>query len=90
MPASLLPEALLRPDGPIAATDRELAAVFAGWPLGPTQAHARVEMTNLLGDEIERWTDLNGENDARLHLYGKAQARPGRKMGHVNRVLGPI
>ncbi|MGW9827103.1 16S rRNA (guanine1207-N2)-methyltransferase [Brevibacterium pityocampae] len=38
MPASLLPEALLRPDGPIAATDRELAAVFAGWPLGHPDA----------------------------------------------------
>ncbi|CAN7232585.1 5-(carboxyamino)imidazole ribonucleotide synthase [Brevundimonas sp. LjRoot202] len=59
---------------------------IAGWPLGPTAAHARVEMTNLLGDEVEQWTALSAEPDARLHLYGKAEARPGRKMGHVNRV----
>jgi len=59
---------------------------IAGWPLGPTDAHAQVEMTNLLGDEVDRWRELAGEADARLHLYGKAEARPGRKMGHVNRV----
>jgi 5-(carboxyamino)imidazole ribonucleotide synthase len=61
---------------------------IAGWPLGPTTAHARVEMTNLLGDEVEQWKTLSGKPDARLHLYGKAEARPGRKMGHVNRVKG--
>jgi 5-(carboxyamino)imidazole ribonucleotide synthase len=43
-------------------------------------------MTNLLGDEVEGWRELGGEPAARLHLYGKAEARPGRKMGHVNRV----
>lgn len=59
---------------------------IAGWPLGPTAAHARVEMTNLLGDEVDRWRELSAAPDARLHLYGKAEARPGRKMGHVNRV----
>ena len=45
-------------------------------------------MTNLLGDAVEGWTKLAGKGDARLHLYGKADARPGRKMGHVNRVKG--
>ncbi len=59
---------------------------IAGWPLGPTAAHARVEMTNMLGEEVEQWRKLSAEPDARLHLYGKAEARPGRKMGHVNRV----
>jgi 5-(carboxyamino)imidazole ribonucleotide synthase len=62
---------------------------IAGWPLGSTQAHARVEMTNLLGDDIERWPDLAAEPTAHLHLYGKTDARPGRKMAHVNRV-GPL
>lgn len=61
----------------------------AGWPLGPTEAHARVEMTNLQGDEIEQWTALSADPTARLHLYGKTEARPGRKMAHVNRV-GPL
>ncbi len=59
---------------------------IAGWPLGPTAAYARVEMTNLLGDEVDQWSKLVAKPDQRLHLYGKADARPGRKMGHVNRV----
>jgi 5-(carboxyamino)imidazole ribonucleotide synthase len=59
---------------------------IAGWPLGPTHAIARVEMTNLLGDEIAAWPRLAAEPETRLWLYGKAQARPGRKMGHVNRL----
>src|SRR5690606_6221282 len=67
--------------------DQHIRAI-AGWPLGPTAAHARVEMTNLLGDEVEQWRALAAEPDARLHLYGKTEARPGRKMGHVNRVKG--
>ncbi|RZJ96770.1 MAG: 5-(carboxyamino)imidazole ribonucleotide synthase [Brevundimonas sp.] len=62
----------------------------AGWPLGPTKAHARVEMTNLLGSEVDRWSRLAGRADTHIHLYGKAEARPGRKMGHVNRILSPV
>jgi len=44
-------------------------------------------MTNLLGDEVEQWRTLAAEPNARLHLYGKHDARPGRKMAHVNRIL---
>jgi len=58
----------------------------SGWPLGPTAARARVEMTNLLGDEVEGWPRLIREPDSRVWLYGKREARPGRKMGHVNRL----
>ena len=61
----------------------------AGWPLGPTHAIAHVEMTNLIGEEVNDWARLAAEPETRLWLYGKAQARPGRKMGHVNR-LGPL
>jgi 5-(carboxyamino)imidazole ribonucleotide synthase len=59
---------------------------IAGWPLGPTHAIARVEMTNLIGEEARRWRRFAGEPETRLWLYGKAEARPGRKMGHVNRL----
>jgi 5-(carboxyamino)imidazole ribonucleotide synthase len=59
---------------------------IAGWPLGRTDALAQVEMTNLLGDEADAWASLAAEPDARLWLYGKRAARPGRKMGHVNRL----
>jgi 5-(carboxyamino)imidazole ribonucleotide synthase len=58
----------------------------AGWPLGPTAPHAGIEMENLLGSDADRWLDIAADPSARLHLYGKGEARPGRKMGHVNRV----
>ena len=58
----------------------------AGWPLGPTRAIAQVEMVNLLGREVDAWPRLAGEPETRIHLYGKREAKPGRKMGHVNRV----
>jgi 5-(carboxyamino)imidazole ribonucleotide synthase len=58
----------------------------AGWPLGPTHAVARVEMLNLLGDEVGAWARFAAEPETRIHLYGKREAKPGRKMGHVNRV----
>ncbi len=58
----------------------------AGWPLGPTRAIARVEMLNLLGDEAGAWAKLAHEPETRLHLYGKRDAKPGRKMGHVNKL----
>jgi 5-(carboxyamino)imidazole ribonucleotide synthase len=58
----------------------------AGWPLGPTSAFAHVEMTNLLGDEAAGWQRLANEPDSRLWLYGKREARAGRKMGHINRL----
>lgn len=61
---------------------------IAGWPLGPTQALARVEMQNLLGFEAEDWAQLAAEPAARLWLYGKRHPREGRKMGHVNRLRG--
>ena len=59
---------------------------IAGWPLGPTAAVARVEMVNLLGDEVGAWARYAHEPETRLHLYGKREAKPGRKMGHINRV----
>ena len=44
-------------------------------------------MDNLIGDEVDRWPELLAERGAHLHLYGKGEARPGRKMGHVTRVV---
>ena len=46
----------------------------------------RVKMTNLIGDDVAAWPALLAEPGAHLHLYGKHEARPGRKMGHVTRV----
>ena len=59
---------------------------IAGWPLGDGARHSDVVMENLIGDDILRVPALARENGTALHLYGKTEARPGRKMGHVNRV----
>ncbi|RVT85107.1 5-(carboxyamino)imidazole ribonucleotide synthase [Rhodobacteraceae bacterium CCMM004] len=61
----------------------------AGWPLGDGRRHANVEMTNLIGADVARLANYAADRDCALHLYGKAEVRPGRKMGHVNRHLGP-
>jgi 5-(carboxyamino)imidazole ribonucleotide synthase len=58
----------------------------AGWPLGTTRRHSDAVMTNLLGDEAHDWLKLAAEPGTCLHLYGKAEAREGRKMGHINRI----
>lgn len=59
----------------------------AGWPLGDGHRIADVEMENLIGDDVLRVPAIATEKNAALHLYGKAEARPGRKMGHVNRII---
>jgi 5-(carboxyamino)imidazole ribonucleotide synthase len=59
---------------------------IAGWPLGPVTPLAHVVMENLLGHEVDAWPALAREAQARVWLYGKGEARRGRKMGHVNRL----
>ena len=59
----------------------------AGLPLGDGGRHSDVVMENLIGDDIARIPALLKERDVAIHLYGKAEARPGRKMGHVNRII---
>jgi 5-(carboxyamino)imidazole ribonucleotide synthase len=58
----------------------------AGLPLGDGSRYADVEMENLIGDDVLRVPQILAERDAALHLYGKGAPRPGRKMGHVNRI----
>ena len=60
---------------------------IAGWPLGSTRRLGRVIMDNLVGEEAANWADMIGQDGAHLHLYGKAEIRPGRKMGHVTRIF---
>ena len=56
---------------------------IAGWPLADGSRHSDATMENLIGDEVAAWAT---SETAALHLYGKAEARPGRKMGHINRL----
>ena len=65
--------------------EQQVRAV-CGLPLGDPTRFADATMTNLIGNEVERWAELLAEPGARLHLYGKKEARPGRKMGHVTRI----
>jgi len=55
----------------------------AGWPLGDGSRHSDIRMENLIGADMDRVPELRKTNVA-LHLYGKSEVKPGRKMGHVN------
>jgi 5-(carboxyamino)imidazole ribonucleotide synthase len=74
-------------DGASVSQFEQHIRAIAGWPLGKPIRHGRVEMTNLIGDEVDtyaKWLNVPG---ASVHLYGKEDARPGRKMGHVTRIF---
>ena len=59
----------------------------AGWPLGATERHSDAEMTNLIGSQAHDWLGWASRPASAIHLYGKKDARPGRKMGHVTTLL---
>ena len=61
---------------------------ICGWPLGSTERHSNVVMHNILGGESARWAEYGASAHTGVHFYGKAEARRGRKMGHIN-VLTP-
>ena len=62
---------------------------ICGLPLGATdRIAAKVEMRNLIGEDVAGWRDILADRSAHLHLYGKKDARQGRKMGHVTRLTG--
>ncbi len=69
----------------ISQFEQHIRAV-AGWPLGDPSRHSDAVMENLIGDDVKAWRDIIREPNAALHLYGKKEARPGRKMGHVTRL----
>ncbi len=60
---------------------------IAGWPLGSPTRRGAIEMHNLIGEDADEWRDILAQPDLSLHLYGKLETRPGRKMGHVTRVF---
>lgn len=61
----------------------QFVRAVCGLPLGTTERHSDAIMTNLLGNAVDGWRDYAAMENAKLHLYGKKEARPGRKMGHV-------
>ncbi len=73
-------------DGCATSQFEQFVRAICGQALGSTARTADTVMTNLIGDRVNEWPDLLREPNAHLHLYGKTEARDGRKMGHVNRV----
>lgn len=73
-------------EGALTSQFEQHIRAVAGWPLGPTTRIAGIEMLNLIGEEANAWPALAADPDARLHLYGKRDARTGRKMGHVTKL----
>jgi 5-(carboxyamino)imidazole ribonucleotide synthase len=64
----------------------QFVRAVCGLPLGSPERHSDAVMKNLIGDEVRDWRQILTEPGAKLHLYGKAETRPGRKMGHVTRL----
>lgn len=74
-------------EGAVTSQFENHVRAICGLPLGDTALAARgVEMRNVIGDAAEDWAKILSDPANHLHLYGKAAARPGRKMGHVTRL----
>jgi len=73
-------------EGALTSQFEQHIRAVAAWPLGPTTRVANVEMLNLIGEDAHKWPELAADPNARLHLYGKRDARAGRKMGHVTKL----
>lgn len=73
-------------DGAVTSQFEQFVRAICGLPLGSAERHSDAVMKNLLGEDIESWREILAEPGAKLHLYGKGHARPGRKMGHVTRL----
>ena len=75
-------------DACLAGQFEQHARAVAGLPLGSAARHHDAVMLNLVGPEgLARWDRLLGRPDVAPHLYGKVEARVGRKLGHATRIL---
>jgi 5-(carboxyamino)imidazole ribonucleotide synthase len=73
-------------DACVTSQFEQLVRAVCGLPLGSPERHSDAVMKNLIGDDVNQWPEIIKDPGAKLHLYGKAEARPGRKMGHVTRL----
>ena len=74
-------------DGAVTSQFEQHVRAICGWALGSPRRHGAIEMHNLIGAQAHDWAALLGQDGVALHLYGKHEAREGRKMGHWTRVL---
>ncbi len=73
-------------DGAVTSQFEQHVRAICGWPLGSPRRHGRIEMRNLIGAQGNDWERLLSQPGLCLHLYGKHEARPRRKMGHWTKV----
>lgn len=76
-------------DGCATSQFEQLVRAVTGLPLGGAAMLFPCEMRNLIGEEAHEWQRWLETPNAKLHLYGKTEARAGRKMGHVNLLKKP-
>jgi 5-(carboxyamino)imidazole ribonucleotide synthase len=74
-------------DACVTSQFEQLVRALCGLPLGSVERHSDAVMKNLLGDDVEKWREALNDPLAKLHLYGKREVQPGRKMGHVTRLI---
>ncbi|MBM3567970.1 MAG: 5-(carboxyamino)imidazole ribonucleotide synthase [Alphaproteobacteria bacterium] len=73
-------------EGCTASQFEQLVRAVVGLPLADPARRANAVMKNLIGDEVRAWSRLAADPALKLHLYGKAEIRAGRKLGHVTRL----
>ncbi len=74
-------------DGAVTSQFEQHMRAICGWALGSPRRHGAIDMRNLIGAQANDWEAMLAEPGLCLHLYGKHEAREGRKMGHFTRVL---
>ena len=78
-------------EGAVTSQFEQHIRAICGLPPGSTDlVSAGAIMDNLIGDDIDRWPELAAEDGVHLHIYGKGEARIGRKMGHTTRVTSEL
>ena len=65
----------------------QLVRAICGLPLGSPERHADAVMKNLIGADIAKWREAINDPLQKIHLYGKSEVEPGRKMGHVTKLV---
>ena len=73
-------------DGCATSQFEQFVRAVCGLSLGSPERHSDAVMKNLIGKDADDWEKIISDGENKLHLYGKAEARPGRKMGHINRL----
>ena len=74
-------------DACVTSQFEQLVRALCGLPLGSVEHHSDAVMKNLIGHDVDRWREALADPLTKLHLYGKHEIQPGRKMGHVTRLI---